>query len=99
MKLYLVQTVTIVYNDIRGTDMHDNDVSDIVDLPDDSKAIGCKGFVRPKMIQEVMWAVKTRHNQEIYSTRKNDFNDTFSLVFGKFRIIIGLVGPFNLGLH
>ena len=83
--------------------MHDNDVWDLVQLPEGLKPIGCKWIFKIKR--------DSKGNTQRYKARLVakgftqcegiDYNETFSPVSSKdsFRIIMALVAHFNLELH
>jgi hypothetical protein len=83
--------------------MSDNDVWDLVEIPDGAKTVGCK------------WVYKTKHDSngnierfkarlvaKGFSQREGiDYNETFSPVSSKdsFRIIMALTAHYDLELH
>ena len=83
--------------------MHDNDVWDLVELPEGLKPIGCKWIFKTKR--------NSKGNKERYKTRLVakgftqregiDYNEIFSPVSLKdsFRFIMALVAHFDLKLH
>ena len=83
--------------------MYDNDICDLVQLPEGLKPIGCK------------WIFKTKRNSKGNTKRYNthlvakgftqcegiDYRETFSRVLSKdsFKIIMSFVAHFDLELH
>ena len=83
--------------------MHDNDVWDLVQLPEGLKPIGCKWIF--KIMRDSKGNTeryKARLVAKEFTQREGiDYNETFSPVSSKdsFRIIMALVAHFDLELH
>lgn len=83
--------------------MKDNNVWDLVELPQGVKAVGCKWVYKTKLDSSGnIERYKARLVAKGFTQRKGiDFNDTFSPVSSKdsFRIIMALVAHYDLELH
>ena len=83
--------------------IHDNDVWDLVELPEGLKPIGCKWIFKIKRDSKVNTERYKAHLVAKGFTQREgiDYNETFSLVWLKdsFRIIMALVALFDLNLH
>ena len=83
--------------------MKDNDVWDLVPLPEGKKPIGCKWIFKTKRDSKGnVERYKARLVAKGYTQKEGiDYKETFSLVSSKdsFRVIMALVAFFDLELH
>ena len=80
----------------------DNDVCDLVELPEGKKPIGCKWVFKTKRDSKGNVGYKAHLVTKGFTQKEDiDYKETFSLVFIKhsFRIIMALVTHFDLKLY
>jgi len=82
--------------------MKDNNIWDLVELPNGKKRIGCKWMFKTKLNSKGNFKNIRHVLMQRFTQRKGvDYKETFSPIFIKssFKIIMELVAHFNLELH